>query len=34
MKFKPVRMDEKPVMKMPITTGTTCVTDEVVLNGV
>ena len=23
MKFKPVRMDEKPLMKMPITAGVT-----------
>ena len=34
MKFRPVRIDEKPVMKMPSAVGMTLVVDETVLNGV
>ena len=34
MKFRPVRIDEKPVMKMPSAVGITLVVDETVLNGV
>jgi hypothetical protein len=34
MKFSPVRIDEKPVMKMPMPTGRTLVTDPCVLYGV
>ena len=28
MKFRPVRIDEKPVMKMPSAVGITCVVDD------
>ena len=34
MKLRPVRMPEKPVMKMPSAVGMTAVVDEAVLNGV
>ena len=34
MKLRPVRMDEKPVMKMPMAVGMTFVVDAVVLYGV
>ena len=34
MKFRPVRIDEKPVMKMPSAVGITLVVDDTVLNGV
>ena len=34
MKFRPVRIDEKPVMKMPSAAGITLVFEETVLNGV
>ncbi len=34
MKFKPVRIDEKPVMKIPMAAGITLVVDETVLYGV
>ena len=34
MKLRPVRIDEKPVMKMPSAVGITLVVDETVLNGV
>ena len=34
MKLRPVRIDEKPVMKMPSAVGMTLVVDETVLNGV
>ncbi len=34
MKLSPVRMDEKPVMKIPSAVGITFVVDETVLNGV
>ena len=34
MKFSPVRIEEKPVMKMPSAVGITLVVDETVLNGV
>ena len=34
MKFRPVRIEEKPVMKMPSAAGMTLVVDATVLNGV
>ena len=34
MKFRPVRIDEKPVMKIPSAVGMTFVVDDTVLNGV
>ncbi len=34
MKFRPVRIDEKPVMNTPIAAGTTSVFENIVLNGV
>ena len=34
MKFRPVRIDEKPVMKMPSAAGMTCEFDAAVLYGV
>ena len=34
MKFSPVRIDEKPEMKMPMIVGMTLVRAERVLNGV
>ena len=34
MKFSPVRIDEKPVMKIPSAVGTTLVVEDTVLNGV
>ncbi len=34
MKFSPVRIEEKPVMKMPTAVATTCVFEEAVLYGV
>ena len=34
MKLRPVRIDEKPVMKMPSAVGITLVVEETVLNGV
>ena len=34
MKFSPVRIDEKPVMKTPMAVSTTCVLDAAVLYGV
>ena len=34
MKFRPVRIDEKPLMKMPSAAGTTALVDDAVLNGV
>jgi hypothetical protein len=34
MKLSPVRIDEKPVMKIPTPTARTCVFEKVVENGV
>ena len=34
MKLRPVRIEEKPVMKMPSAVGMTLVVEETVLNGV
>jgi len=34
MKFRPVRIDEKPVMKIPRAAGITCGRDDAVLYGV
>jgi len=34
MKLRPVRIDEKPVMKIPSAVGMTLVVDDTVLNGV
>ena len=34
MKLRPVRIEEKPVMKMPSAVGITLVVDDTVLNGV
>ena len=34
MKFRPVRIDEKPVMKMPSAAEITLLVEETVLNGV
>src|SRR6202023_3104266 len=34
MKLRPVRIEEKPVTKMPSAVGMTCVVEDTVLNGV
>ena len=34
MKFRPVKIDENPVMKTAVAAGTTIVLENIVLNGV